>query len=142
MGSFNKLTIHKLALLLLTFILLLLLRLRQAILSPSITDSCQTPKLAPASSRFEEWLFEQESRRARIARACGNKTKGRRNNDKFNFYFNEDDNDMVNPHGRSSLGDLCIKNDRRSWTTPTPTTTPTTTTWFNQVVDPTWVTSA
>ena len=53
--------------------------------------------------------------------------------------------EVVQPRGRSNLGDLCIKNDwrrrrRRRGTTTTKTTT--TTKWFNLIVDPAWVISA
>ena len=53
--------------------------------------------------------------------------------------------EVVQPCGRSNLGELCMKNDRRRRRrrgTTTTTKTTSTTKWFNQVVDPTWVTSA
>ena len=85
MGSCKNLTI--LLLLLTCSLLLLLLLLRM--LSPS-HSAFSTTKL-PQASGFEEWIFEQRRRKARIARACSNKTKTR-NNDRLAFYFNEEHN--------------------------------------------------
>ena len=87
MGSSKKLTILK-PTLLLTCIALLILFLQRMVWPSNLDFSA--PKF-PQADGFEQWLFEQGRRKARIARVCGNKTK-RRQNDKFGFYFNEEHN--------------------------------------------------
>ena len=91
MASSKKLTTVSKLTFLLSYIVLLLLLLRHATLPPQSNSAFSAPKPARASRGFKEWLFEQERRKAKIARACGNKTK-ERNNDKLSLLFNEEHN--------------------------------------------------
>ena len=89
MGSSTKLTTIPKMTFLLTFSVLLHLFLIQA--NPWSNSLWRNSPKPQASSGFEEWLSEQQRRKARIERICWNKTK-QTNNLKLSLHYNKEHN--------------------------------------------------